>query len=404
MSRWLIPCVLTLVLAAMPVGAADPQYTFETLDLPAVSGAPGRLLNLQAIANDVWLAGDDHAPNGLGARVDPALTVLPVTCPPEVFPRSPQSDRQGPEVVTMNNVKTVVGNDEHVSRSLYALAQTLDGTCQFLQVPGAAGTLYTTIDDNNVRAGHYFNFPNAAEPGLLRFHAFIEDAAGTITPVAAPEPHSIVFITGRNILGDMVGYLYLAIQPDNSYTYQAYYYHDGLFTYLDAPTGDDLWCLGLNNVQQAVCVVGVDGVSGGQALLYDHVTGTYSPLPDPSPRTTLVFPTDLNDLGAITGQYLETAVDGTRTAHQFLAMPVPPPVVSLPPDDPPPAHLPRPHRRHRRQVLVRVHELREALRDARHGLHTLPPAMRRWCPALDDDGTVVLTNGAQVLGSRGRGH
>lgn len=406
MVRWVVLMAVVCVLHTLPVGAADPRYTFETLDLPAVGAGPGRLFNLRAIANDDWLAGDDNASQGLGARVDPALTVLPVTCPSTVFPRAPQSDRQGPEVVMMNNAKTVVGSDEHVSRALWGLLQTLDGTCRFLQVPGAAGTIYTTIDDNEVRAGHYFNLPSAAEPGLLRFHAFVEDAAGTVTAVVAPEPHSIVFITGRNILGDMVGYLYLAIQPDNSYTYQAYYYHDGVFTYLDGPAGEDLWCLGLNNVQQAVCVVGVDGVTQGPALLYDHITGTYSVIPHPTLLTSAMVPTDLNDLGTITGAYTETSDTGPGfplvTPHQFLATPVAPPANPPPPGDPP---------RHRRHPRMRHHvaeRLRDVLkhakdaRDARHAPPVTPRCATPWRPVLDDDGTVVLTNGVQVLGRRGR--
>jgi hypothetical protein len=391
-------CVRLLALVLLlhvPFVAQAQEYTFTTIDLPATGGAPGRIINLVGIANDGTMAGDDNSPNGLGSRISPTLDVTPVTCLPGTFDRYPFASRLGPEVVAMNNALTVVGNDEGLV-ALHGFQQTLAGDCSFFLFPGSIGTLFTGIDDPGRIVGQYWNDP-AVEFGLLRFHAFVKDD-DTLTPLTNGISNDVLWPTGINAAGDIIGYAFRDVQPDNSYIYQAFYYSGGTFTWLDSPGGEDVWLTGLNNAGQVTAVLHPQGVVGGPAWLYDHITATWTMLPVPTPDTDVILPRAINDHGALVGFYAEFFPEpppfGHSAFHQFLATPVPPPIPEPPPK---PKKFLRFLKKHRQHIRER---LRDALQDASAHRWQHPLLARHWWPVLDEDGSVCLTDGVRVIGRR----
>ena len=278
----------------------------------------------------------------------------------------------------MNNNSIVVGNDEGLT-SLHGFQQTLDDTCTFVLIAGTVGTIFTGINDLGQVVGHYWN-DTAVEPGLSRFHGFLKDGSG-VTPLTGVGPHDVVFPTAITAVGDIMGYLYRDVQPDNSYVYQAFYYSRGVLQLLDTPTGDDLWLTGLNNVGQAVGVVGMNGVVRGQALLYDRATNTFRTLPEPSAETLVIVPTTINDHGSVAGYYVERfgGEFGPQILHQFLATPmVTPPVATdpereiptaeaLPPAKPNPWVWWLAHRQHIKQTLRQTLQEAKEAREQRWG-------------------------------------
>jgi hypothetical protein len=379
----------------VPFVAQAQEYTFTIIDLPVLSGAPNRIINLVGIANDGTMAGNDNTLNGYGSRIAPDLTVTAVTCPPGGFDRYPFASTAGPAVADMNNSHTVVGDDEGLF-NLWGFQQTADGTCTFTLVPGSVGTVFTGIDDLGRIVGYYWNDPEV-EFGLLRFHAFVKDD-DTLTPFTDDIPNDVLWPTGINAAGDIIGYAFRDVQPDNSYIYQAFYYSGGTFTWLDGPGGEDVWLTGLNNAGQATAVLHPAGVVGGPGWLYDHITATWTMLPMPTPDTNTVAPRAINDHGALVGSYSEFFPEpppfGRSAFHQFLATPVPPPV-------PEPPHklkkFPRFLKKHRQYIRER---LRDALQDASAHRWQHPLLARYWRPVLDEDGSVCLTDGVRVIGRR----
>lgn len=380
MKRVIAVIGFSLCLAA----SSEAQYTFQTIDLPAAGGAIGRDITLLDVNNTSMIAGDDNAINGLGSRITPALQVHPVLCPPEQFTRYQFSGRQGPQVKAINNGNMVTGDDEGED-GLYGMTQAMDGTCEFFRYPGSVGTTTTTITDTGLVAGFYWN-EECNGAGLLCFHGFRKDASGFAT-FDGPQPNDVVFPTACNALGDCVGYLYQDVQGDNSYTYQAFYWSNGVFTLVDSPTGEDLWLLGLNNVGQAVGVVGSDGVSGGQAIMYDTATQAFTFLPEPAQDTPWILPRGINDNGVIVGLYGER-IAGTESTilHQFLATPDTVTVENVP-DDPIPAPTPDKHKKHKRH---------KPWKDSRH-VHR---EFKRLCPIYDTDGKVLLANNEVAYGKK----
>jgi len=380
-----------VLLLLVPLVAQAQEYTFTTIDLPAIGGAPGRLINLVGIANDGTMAGDDQSPHGLGSRISPTLDVTPVTCLPGIFDRYPFASRLGPEVVAMNNVLTVVGNDEGVV-ALHGFQQTLAGDCSFFLFPGAVGTLFTGIDDLGRIVGQYWNDP-AVEFGLLRFHAFVKDA-DTLMLLTNGISNDVLWPTGINAAGDIIGYAFRDVQPDNSYIYQAFAYSGGSFIWVDGPAGEDVWLTRVNNAGQVTAVLQPQGVIGGPAWLYDLGTGTWTMLPVPTPETIAMLPRAINDQGVLVGFYTEFFPEpppfGQLALHQFLATPVSPPVPEPPP-------TPKHHWKHRRHIRERLHD---ALQDAQVHRWQHPHWVRNWRPVLDEDGSVCLTDGVRVIGRR----
>ena len=401
--------VLILVLLAPLSARADLEYAYTILDLPPASGDARGILQLRAIANNGTLAGMDVATTvgGFASRISSNLEVTPITCPPEVFERYPFAANLGPEVLGMNNALTVVGGDQGISNQ-YGFEQTVDGTCTFTLVSGSVGTLFTGVNDAGDVVGTYWTSADEPPFGLRRVHGFRRES-GTIIPLAGLGPNDIVWPTAINAVGDIVGYLYRDVGTDNSYTYQAFYLRGGVMQGLDGPDGGDLWLTALNNAGQAVAISGSAGVVGGEVWLYDAVTQTFTPLPEPTPEPTpealIMYPRGLNDHGAIVGLYLAlfpaTVLPGPgRTeVHNFLGQPV----VESPPK--PPKHHPRRPQwwKHRRHALPHLREVLEERREARaqHGAGWGALWERRWQPCLDDDGTVVLTDGVQVVGRSG---
>jgi hypothetical protein len=395
--------VLILVLLAPLLACADPEYTFTILDLPALSGDPNRIMQLRAIANDGTIAGNDNALNGYSSRIAPDLTATPVTCPPEVFTRYPFASMAGPAVAAMNNHLTVVGDDEGIS-NLYGFEQTVDGTCTFTLVPGSVGTFFTGVNDAGDVVGTYWTSADEPPFGLRRFHGLRRES-GTIIPLAGLGPNDVVWPTAINDQGTMIGYLFADVQPDNSYAYQAFVRDSGgIYRLLDAPNGGDLWLTALNNAGQAVGVAGSQGVIGGDALLYNAVTDSFTTLPEPPPSPgfaiTAVLPTAINDLGQIVGLYIEDETGvlfGRTMIHGFLATPV----VEAPPDVTPPKRHKRGRHKHREYVQQ---TLTEALAEGQQHGHERrgdwSQVHRRWRPVLDEDGSVCLTDGLRVIGRR----
>jgi hypothetical protein len=302
-------------------------------------------------------------------------------CPAEVFQRYPFAANSGPQVVGMNNDAVVVGNDEGLT-AITAMTQTPDGTCAFFLVPGSVGTWATGINDLDHVVGFYWNATgNPDEPGLLRFHGFLRDAGG-IVRLDGPGPHDVVFPTGLNDVGQIVGYLYSDVQPDNSYVYHAFRYENGTYEIVDDPSGADVWLLGLNNVGQAVGIVGSDGVTGGQAFLLDN--GVFLPLNVPTATTVSFQPTAINDHGQLVGNYAERDMTGRLTFHQFMATP------DQQGRGQEMQHVPKGITR----ALAAIEKnVRRHIQSPRfHGL------LQQFSPELDVDGAVVLRRGEQVLG------
>jgi hypothetical protein len=348
-------------------------------------------LRLVALTNTQSRAGYESAFRGLSARVTPTLEVTAVTCPPEVFQRSPSATLAGPMVRAMNSAQTVVGEDLGVEGTM-GLQQTADGTCTFTLAPGSTGTMFTGINDQGHIVGQYWT----TAPGITRFHGFTKIGA-TTTPLPGG-PNDALFPTAINAVGDIVGYAYRDIQPDGTSTYQAFYLPaGGAIDFLEAPTGDQLWLTGLNNVGQVVGVsAGQEGITGGQAWLYDHATDTFTELPEPTPATAWLLPHAINDHGMIVGMYSEK-VNGRDVVQQFLATPATQRGPRLPRLA---AWQARRHALSPRSPARR--ERLSTLRSQVAARATQPGAMvdTRWKPVLDDDGTVVLTDGEKVYGSR----
>jgi hypothetical protein len=405
-------CALSALILATTVSAGGSRhkppkppvpttYDFTVIDLPVLSGDPRRFIILDALADDGTIAGIDNTLGGLSSRIAPDLTVTPITCPTDQFPRYPFASTGGPTVRAMNNLLTVVGDDEGVDGSgnaqTYGFEQTADGTCTFTLVPGSVGTMFTNIADTGTIVGDFFD-PTG---GLTAIHGFVKQG-GTITPLDAQglPPNTVLMPTSRNAVGDTLITGFLNVQPDNSYVYQMLLrFTDGTVRELDGPDGQDIGCTDLNNLGQATCFSMQD--SSG-AWIYDSVTDTFTDFPDPTALTVSVLLTGLNDLGQVIGRYGEIdpncpqAPFCTETSHQFLATPQAPP--------PPPKHR---HARgwwhKKRQHCPRLKDVRDAkeARTQRQSNQPRPQDMV-FMPAIDEDGTVVLVrgDGTQVRGRR----
>jgi hypothetical protein len=380
-----------------PIAPAPMTYTFSIVDIPVLSGNPGRFIRLLSIANDGTMAGTDNTLGGFSSRITPDGAATAITCPPEVFTRYPFASGAGPSAAAMNNALTVVGSDDGVN-GLYGFAQTVEGTCTFFQVPGSVGTQLTGIADTGTSVGLSFADPNV-RPGLTRFDGFVKDG-DTITILAIPglPPNSVFNPTARNAVGDTMITGWLDIQPDNSYTYQAgLLLATGEFRPLDGPNGEDIYCTSLSNAGQATC--GGNGQAG--PWIYDSVTDTFTVFPAPTTLTVNVQPVWVNDLGQVVGNYTEqnpscpTAPFCPEIFHQFLAIP----------QDPPTSIARRIwawwHKK--RQHCPRLKDVRDA-KEARAQRQSNQPRPQDmvFMPAIDEDGTVVLVrgDGTQVRGRR----
>jgi hypothetical protein len=376
-------CVLLVSLLAVVTGLPDPahadtlRYTYTVVDIPPPAGTrffgP---LQLRALTNRRIFAGVYLGPDAFSARVVRGV-VHPILCPPEEFPRHEGFALIGPEIYSMNNAGTVVGNDEGID-GLYGFVQTADGPCRHFQVPGATATLVLGVSDQEVLVGFYTN-PLTQEPGLSRIHGFLRDAGGFVT-FAGPGPRDVVFPTAINALGDIVGYLYQDVQPDNTYSYQAFLYRRGVYELLDGPHGEDLTLVDINNRGQVLGLIGQVGLTGGRAFLLEDGQLRFVSLP--TAATTELTPTALNDLGQFVATEVETVPYAATIRHQVLGSPSR--------DRDPRQDAPTTHRPHgRRQRLPHW-------RDVQSMGHA-----KAFAPCLDDDGQVVLSNGRTVVG-RGR--
>jgi hypothetical protein len=369
---------LFALLAVAPLATADDlRYTYKVITIPAPAGSRLPDLTLRGLTNGGLLAGIFYAPGGYSARVLRGQ-VLPVQCPPEEFTRYQFPFLSGPEVLSMNNDGTVVGDDEGVDGA-YGFLQTANGTCTHFRVPGSGYTLAMGVNDRGAAVGFFIN-PQGQERGLLATHGFLRDAGGFVT-LSGPGPRDVVFPTAVNVHGDIVGYLYQDVSPNNEYTYQAFLFRNGRYELIDSPTGEDVWLVDINNRGQILGLLGQPNVGSRPFLLED---GVVFELPLPTSLTRALLPTALNDHGQIVGLAFELPPSGNPppVAQQVLGTPT---RAHRDPDQRPHGH-PRPPTR---QHMGRLQDVK-------------PEHPKLFVPCLDDDGTPVWSNGTRVMGGRSR--
>jgi hypothetical protein len=378
LSRTCTILSLLAFLAVAPLATAgDLRYTYQVVTIPPPPGSRLPELSLRGLTNTGLLVGLFNAPGGYSARVAGGQ-ITPILCPPEAFTRYAFPIYSGPEVLSVNNDGTVIGDDEGVD-GIYGFLQTADGTCTHFRVPGSGYTLAMGVNDRGAAVGFFIN-PPGQERGLLATHGFLRDTGGFVT-LAGPGPRDVVFPTAINVHGDVVGYLYQDVQPDNTYTYQAFLFRNGQYELVDGPTGEDLWLVDINNRGQILGLLGQPGLGSRPFLLED---GVFRELPLPSSLTRALLLTALNDHGQVVGLNVQLPPDGTPPpiAQQVLGSPTRAHVDS----DQWPHRHPRPHKRQhmgRRQDVTPGHP-------------------KVFVPCLDDDGTPVWSNGTHVIGGRGR--
>jgi hypothetical protein len=374
-------CILAALSPVTPARAQSTvRYRYTFVDIPAPAGSHLPDLSLRGLTSTGTFAGVFLAADGYSARVTDG-EVTPIFCPPDEFPRYPFPALLGPEVLAMNNEGTVIGNDQGVDGG-YAFLQTADGTCVHFRGAVGGSTYALGISDLGVIVGFYGDPTSGA--GLLMTHGFLRDATG-FHRLDGPGPQDVVFPTAINSLGDIVGYIYQDVQPDNTYTYQAFIFRDGVYEFVDSPTGEDLWLVDINNRGEILGLLGVATIAGSRPFLLDH--GVSSEIQLPTSGTLSFLPTALTDHGQIVGQDVEPNPGGSPPviSHQVLGTPC-----KFTPD---PAHRPHGHPRHKPHPRRHLGHWEHAQR----GSH--PKIV---VPALDDAGVPVWTRGQQILGRRGR--
>ena len=313
----LVCCFLLVLVTTAP--AAPGDYTFQTIDLPFQGAAFPPLVWPVAVTDALTFAGDASVPGGLGFRIAQTLNLTPVRCPD--FARYPFSDRRGPEVVGMNNAGVVALNYEGLENQCGGV-QTPDGTCTFTLVEGSVGTRYTGISNAGVVVGYYWNNVAGPELGLLRFHGFFQVSSG-VHRLDGPNPNDIVFPTGINSHGIIIGTMLRNVQPDNSAAAEQAFFRtpDGVYHDVEGPDGELVTLTGLNDNGQAVGTF-TAAAGGQQAFVFDTTTATLTILPRPTADTVELLPTAINNSGDIVGAYGEGTPEFPRVSvHGFLALP-----------------------------------------------------------------------------------
>ena len=395
-------CVLSLALVSSV--QAQP-YTFTApFDVNGPTGRQLALLKLTTAPHT--LLGEESAPGGIAARINPDLTIVPILCP-AFPPRSPVATRGGPQPFDMNSTLKVAFQDQ-LPGALYAGVHNPDGTCEHFLPPGALGALATSITDPDpvtgleTVKGQYW----IAGTDLTRFKAF-KKVGAVITELSPPAANSVRVPTSTSPNGQYeAGHLLKDIDPTtNAYTWQAYVETGGVLTEVDYTTGEDLSFIHANNAGKVLFMVGPEGGVGGTIGIYDIPTGSFTTLPSPPPATGVVV-RGLNHNGDFLGAYTVLVGNpelGRREVHGFLATnDNPPPLTPIIAPPPPPVkkqkHKPRKPRHSAlpRQVYDDLAARRER-QAARQGIPevTLP---LHYEPVVEEDGTVTLANGKHTLG------
>jgi hypothetical protein len=220
----------------------------------------------------------------------------------------------------VNNLGEAVGVC-YTDNGYSSFVRKRNGTFVWVDYPGALYTEAYAINDYGHVVGFYSNEAEQDQPNELGFYGFLY-RHGQFQRLYGPSPNDIIFPTGINLLGDIVGGAY-ANFDHWSYTPRGFLLKDGQFTFLDvnplgAPGVHNTWARAINNVGQILLT------EFGDAYLWKN--GAILQLPPVEGFTyTDLYANGLNDFGEIVGWYVgNMLVDGhwQQHSHGFLATPV----------------------------------------------------------------------------------
>jgi hypothetical protein len=321
MFRLMSSIVMFCLWAAL--AQAQVQYDYQTFSIP--DPADGRKL-----LTERQLRGEQHLLDGqkMDWRVSTTTrAVAPITCQASGFTRLPQSTRQGPDALTMNNAGTVGGSDDSAERITVGFIQKVTGECTIVRVPNARATYVTALADNEAAAGWYID-PYGSRPtgpGILQHHGYRRSPDGTISPLTFGTGPSALYPRGLNLAGDVVwgGYLDIPTTCPSPNECRVENYQAGWCdssnncAVLTSPDGRILTVADVNNVRQALAYSGPTIGGAGNAVWIIDLNETppkFQELTLPEPSKNYVFydvsPQGIDDNGMIVGSFTEQQAPG----------------------------------------------------------------------------------------------
>ncbi|MBL6458687.1 hypothetical protein JMJ55_25450 [Belnapia sp. T6] len=185
-----------------------------------------------------------------------------------------------PQLADINNHGDIVGHIDDASGEHGFLLRGGDVT--ILDVPGANGTVATSVNDAGDIVGYYLS-PDIALHGFLYSH-------GTFTTLDIPGASSTE-LTGINDRGQIVGFASASSADAPS---GGFIFDNGAFTRITVPDHPDAFLVpqGINNHG---VIVGVSG-NEGFVLEGDHLTTLDNPF-----SSFFIRPDDVNDEGQVVG-------------------------------------------------------------------------------------------------------